>query len=170
MAIMDVDVALVQWPQDEARRRELGGRSAPRLLLVDERADPPLCTDALEDWIRLPAAPADVKARVKVLEARSMELTPRLPLLEDEGTLRYRSAEIVLPPLQASLVRPLVARFGALVTREALIESAWPGVDARRNTLDVHLVRVRRRLSSLGLHIRTVRSRGYMLTDLSSGT
>ncbi len=34
-----------------------------------------------------------------------------------------------------------------------------------RNVLDVHIVRLRRRLAPLELVIRTVRSRGYLLED-----
>ena len=32
-----------------------------------------------------------------------------------------------------------------------------------RNALDVHILRLRRRIAELGLEIRTVRSRGYLL-------
>ena len=41
-----------------------------------------------------------------------------------------------------------------------------PGVAAgapTRNALDVHMLRLRRRIAPLGLEVRTVRSRGYLL-------
>ena len=37
-----------------------------------------------------------------------------------------------------------------------------------RNALDVHVLRLRRRLAPLGLEIRTVRSRGYLLQESRS--
>ncbi len=43
---------------------------------------------------------------------------------------------------------------------------AWPGGSPTRNALDVHLLRLRRRISTLGLEVRTVRARGYLLQAL----
>jgi DNA-binding response OmpR family regulator len=36
--------------------------------------------------------------------------------------------------------------------------------------LDVHVVRLRRRIAPLGLAIRTVRSRGYLLEEAATGS
>ncbi|MCA1842891.1 MAG: helix-turn-helix domain-containing protein [Actinobacteria bacterium] len=65
----------------------------------------------------------------------------------------------------------LVVRFGAVVGRDTLRRSVWPGSSPGRNVLDVHVLRLRRRLAPLGLAIRTVRSRGYLLerADQSDG-
>jgi DNA-binding response OmpR family regulator len=38
-----------------------------------------------------------------------------------------------------------------------------------RNALDVHMLRLRRRLEPLGLEVRTVRSRGYVLQPATNG-
>ena len=40
---------------------------------------------------------------------------------------------------------------------------AAPGEAPLRNALDVHISRVRRRVAEVGLHIRTVRGRGYLM-------
>ena len=66
-------------------------------------------------------------------------------------------------PVEARLADALVMRFGAVVGRDTLRRSVWPGTAPGRNVLDVHVLRLRRRLAPLGLAIRTVRSRGYML-------
>ncbi len=50
-----------------------------------------------------------------------------------------------------------------VVSREMLANSGWPDGAPGRNALDVHVLRMRRRLAPLGLVIRTVRSRGYLL-------
>ena len=60
-------------------------------------------------------------------------------------------------------------RFGAVVSRDALSQAGWPEGAPGRNALDVHVLRLRRRLAPLSLVIRTVRSRGYLLEALSAG-
>ena len=57
----------------------------------------------------------------------------------------------------------LLDRFGAVVTRDTLADRAWPRGVPTRNALDVHVLRLRRRIAPLGLEIRTVRSRGYLM-------
>ena len=54
-------------------------------------------------------------------------------------------------------------RFGAVVGRELMARRAWPNGAPTRNALDVHILRLRRRIAPLGLEVRTVRSRGYLL-------
>jgi DNA-binding response OmpR family regulator len=49
------------------------------------------------------------------------------------------------------------------VSRDALARAGWPDGAPGRNALDVHVLRLRRRLVPVGLVIRTVRSRGYLL-------
>jgi DNA-binding response OmpR family regulator len=50
-----------------------------------------------------------------------------------------------------------------------MARTGWPEGTRARNTLDVHVVRLRRRLASVGLAIHTVRSRGYLLELSGSG-
>jgi DNA-binding winged helix-turn-helix (wHTH) protein len=64
----------------------------------------------------------------------------------------------------------MIERFGAVVSREALVAAAWPGAEATDNNLDVTIGRLRRQLEPAGLRIRTVRSRGYLLTTSGIGT
>ncbi len=66
-------------------------------------------------------------------------------------------------PVEARLTEALLGRIGAVVSRDALSRAGWPAGAPGRNALDVHVLRLRRRLSGLGLAIRTVRSRGYLL-------
>jgi DNA-binding winged helix-turn-helix (wHTH) protein len=57
----------------------------------------------------------------------------------------------------------MLERYGAVVSRDALSRAGWPQGAPGRNALDVHVLRLRRRLAPIGLVIRTVRSRGYLL-------
>lgn len=160
-----MDVALIQWPADEGLRQELAEQRHPRLLLVESDAEPPECTDILEDWVRLPVSRADRNARIHTLASRIEGQGHSAPVLNGNGTLEYRGARTHLSSIQADLVRVMLERFGAVVSREALAMAAWPAADPSDNNLDVTIGRLRRQLEQVGLRIRTVRSRGYLLTD-----
>ena len=158
-----MEVALVRWPAEADRRAALADGDVPRLLLLEAGAPPPEVLDCLEDWIRVPAADADLRARVRALEARSHRHLRLIPDLDVHGVLRFGNAWVSLPPVEARLVDALIERFGAVVGRDTLRRSVWPGSSPGRNVLDVHVLRLRRRLSEVRLAIRTVRSRGYLL-------
>ncbi|MGV3760150.1 MAG: helix-turn-helix domain-containing protein [Actinomycetota bacterium] len=156
-----MDVVLLRWPADGDRRAQLHDAGRARLLLVEGGAPPPEVLDDLEDWIRLPAAEADLQARIAVLAARAPRTAA--PEIDDDGLIRFEDRWVSLPPVEARLMTALIARFGAVVSREALARAGWPQGSPGRNALDVHVLRLRRRVASLDLVIRTVRSRGYLL-------
>lgn len=158
-----MDVVLLRWPADSARRSDLVETGVARLLLVEDGATPPDPQDCLEDWIRVPASEPDLQARRAALEARAARHAPTVPTLDTDGVLRFAGTWVSLPPVEARLTRALVERFGAVVGREALARAGWPDGTAGRNALDVHVLRLRRRLSTVDLSIKTVRSRGYLL-------
>jgi DNA-binding response OmpR family regulator len=165
---VSVDVVLVRWPEERHRLESLRAAGAPRLLLVDPTALPPGDPDPLEDWVRLPADDRDVGARVATLEARS-ETEGLVPDVDDDGLLRFRGHWVALSPVERSLARAMVHRFGAVAGRDDLARAAWPGGAPTRNALDVHVLRLRRRIAPIGLEVRTVRSRGYLLQARAPG-
>ena len=154
---------MVRWPAEADRRAYLAERNLPRLLLLEDSVDPPEVLDCLEDWVRLPASEADVGARMQGLLARGRTHRRDVPEVDVHGVVRYRDGWVALPPVEARLAEALVLRFCAVVGRDTLRRSVWPGSSPGRNVLDVHVLRLRRRLAPLALAIRTVRSRGYML-------
>jgi DNA-binding response OmpR family regulator len=85
------------------------------------------------------------------------------PELDEDGVLRLGEGWVSLPPVEARLTAVLLDRLGTVVSREALARAGWPDGAPGRNALDVHVLRLRRRLRPVGLVIRTVRSRGYLL-------
>lgn len=154
---------LLRWPEEDSLRARLSVSGDPRLLLVDSGQEPPVTMDCLEDWIRMPAAEADVAARIEALTGRIQSHRPDQPVLDPDGVLRFGTHWVALPPLEAKLTAALLERFGAVAGRDLLVRAGWPGTSPGRNALDVHVLRLRRRLTPLGLVIRTVRSRGYLL-------
>lgn len=157
------DVAVVRLPDESRQLEELRRRGIPRLALVEPHAPPFTPVDLLEDWVRLPAAPSDVRARVLALARRADESLERRPELTDGRLLRYGRWWVALAPADTRLMAPLVDRFGSVVGRNELAKAGWPDGLPSRNSLDVQLGRLRRRLKGSGLTLRTVRSRGCVL-------
>jgi DNA-binding response OmpR family regulator len=162
-----MNVEVVLWPEDEARVAELRARGAPRLLVVTN-GDVPDVPDCLEDWVRATAPDAEREARRRALSRRVLAHGVA-PNLDTDGLLHHRDNWVSLSPVEQSLAAALLDRFGAVVGRETLAGRAWPAGLPTRNALDVHVLRLRRRIAPLGLEIRTVRARGYLLQGAANG-
>ena len=157
-----MDVVLVRWPLEAEHRERLQTSKTPRLLLLDD-GEPPDPADCLEDWVRVPASEAEVQARVAALRARAQSHVAAAPELDPDGVLRFGDRWVSLPPVETRLTAALLDRFGAVVSRDVLSRAGWPEGAPGRNALDVHVLRLRRRLTPVNLAIRTVRSRGYLM-------
>lgn len=157
-----MDVVLVRWPAERDRREALVAEGRLRLLLVEAGEEAPL-PDENEDWIRVPADEGDVHLRIEGLRRRRSRGAVERPELDPDGLLRFDGRWVSLPPVEARLAAALLARYGAVVSREQLATAGWPEGAPGRNALDVHVLRLRRRIAPVGLVIKTVRSRGYLL-------
>ncbi|MFF4948131.1 winged helix-turn-helix domain-containing protein [Streptomyces chattanoogensis] len=156
-------VKIIRWPR-EAHKREWCRESGHlRLLVIDDATDAPVCDDVREDWIRLPTRNEDVRARIAALQARN--LGDCAPQVDPNGTIRHGSRTVTVSPTEAELVRLLTVNFGEVVPRESLRKRLCQGnPHASRNALDLHIMRIRRRITPLRLEIRTAWGRGYTLT------
>src|SRR5690242_13702649 len=83
------DVVVVRWPEQRADVERLTRLHRPHLLLVEENEPPPVIEGCLADWIRLPAADADVRARLVALAARAKE-HPSVPIVDEYGEISFR--------------------------------------------------------------------------------
>lgn len=168
----DAPIALLRWPEDADRRQELTTEGRPRLLLIDPDAPPPLSWDVLEDWIRLPADPVEIEARIATLMRRLPTERPA-PLLDGDGVLRVGPRWVALPPVEARLVAALLARPDTVVSRERLLDAGWPAGEpagsANGQILDGRIKLLRRRLVEVDLEIHTVRGVGFVLTAKPAG-
>jgi len=71
-----------------------------------------------------------------------------------------------LPPKEFDLLRLLMENAGRIVTRAEIADRLWVGDTSPANTIEVHVLRLRRRLDADPLaasSIRTVRGVGYVI-------
>lgn len=165
-----VKVAVVAWPDGAAIRDALSASGEPRLLVVAEGSRAPELLDCLEDWVHAPAREEEVRARMEALALRARAHHIFVPAVDDDGRLHFGAGWVQLPPVEARLAAVLAERFGRLVGPTALMRSGWPDGTSVRSTLDVRIHRLRRRIGPLGLVIRTVRRRGWVLESETGGS
>jgi hypothetical protein len=156
------DVVVVHWPEQQDDITRLAGEHVPRLLLVAPSADPPESGDVLQDWVRLPGDERDVRSRLDGLRRRAAHAGGR-PTVDRHGRLAFRRSWVQLSPIEARLARRLIDAHEGVVAEEELLDRGWPGGQPTSNTLRVHLHRLRRRVTPLGLEVRGVRSEGWVL-------
>jgi hypothetical protein len=155
-------VHVVRWPEQEARRRALETEGIPRVLLVATSSPPPEDWDELEDWIRLPLDPDELHARARALSRRARHGIR--PWVDDQGLCWVEDRWVDLSAPQAAVAELLVGRFGEVVVPEEITASLMRvGASAAVSARKTMLVRLRLRLAELGLELRNVRARGYLL-------
>lgn len=144
--------------------RGLDPHDHPVLYLVAPHEEPPRSWGELEDWVRLPADPDEVYERGDRLLARAEQVGASWTYVDADDVLRAGTALVPLSPLEAQLVRVLLAQVDEVVSREDLEAALWPaGAPGDTRALDNRLTRLRRRLEGLPVEIHTVRGRGFLL-------
>ncbi|TKS96449.1 response regulator transcription factor [Streptomyces lasalocidi] len=129
---------------------------------MEAGARPPVCNDPFEDWVRAPISRDDLDARVRALQNRLD--SRQIPTLDSAGTLTFGSHSITVSNVQTELMELLIEHFGEVVYRHELAQRLAERVQRpTRNSLDLHIMRLRRRLASTDLVIRTAWGRGYAL-------
>ena len=161
------DVVVVHWPEQRDELPRLAEQGVPRLLLVAPAADPPDPGDILQDWVRLPGDERDVRARLTGLRRRAATLEPP-PTVDSHGRLLFARSWVQLSPIHERLARCLLAAGEGVVAEHDLRDRGWPGGAPSSNALRVHLHRLRRLISPLGLEIRGVRGEGWVLQRVTA--
>jgi DNA-binding response OmpR family regulator len=87
---------------------------------------------------------------------------PPAPVVGD-GRLHYDGRWVPLSGTAQALAVVLAGRFGDIVGVPELVEAG--GLSLTDGGVRVHLTRLRRRIKPLGLIVRPVRGRGYVLDD-----
>ena len=154
-------VEVVVWPDEAERRSELAAAGSPAFLLVPPDEAAPVCA-FLEEWTRVPAPMDDVYARLDMLRGRASCVS--VPVLRPGGVVAYGSDNVVVPAGQLPLAQLLVERFGTVVQRRDLAAAyEASGGKATDEALKAAVFRLGQRLTDVGLVLRTIRGKGFLL-------
>ncbi len=158
-------VKFVRWPAESDVREQCRALQHLCLLIVEHGAPPPEQLGVYEDWVRPPIVPEDLQARVRQLAARA-SLNSK-PVLDPAGILYFKDSSVTLSLTQYEMLIPLVSRYGQLVYRTELREILEnSGSSSSSNALDLHVMRLRRRLQLVGLAVRNVWGRGFVVEPI----
>ena len=153
-------VAVLRWPDDAEERMALAQRGEPCVLVVDGDTPAPNTT-LLEDWVRAPFDQRDLTARCEAVKSRAT--CGAAPTLDD-GLLVHRGAWAAIPEAQVGMVELLVDRLGEVVRKDELAAAAAAsGGSDHESAVKAAVARLGRRLAPLGLELRSIRGRGYLL-------
>jgi hypothetical protein len=161
--LFDGAVALLRWPEQRRERDALARVGAPRLLLVEADGPAPRGVDLLEDWLRAPVDRAELVARRTELARRST-CEHHGPVLDDDGLLWWDERWVAIPEGQVPVVRLLVDRVRDLVRLDELAAAyAEGGGSTDAVAVKAMLGRLIRRCAEVGVAVRSVRGKGYVL-------
>jgi hypothetical protein len=154
-------IEVLLWPEEDARRRRLVEAGVPCLLILGPEVEAPTC-GPLEDWVRPPQPVEDVVARCVALRCRV--LCAARPELDPNGALWFGGHSVAVPAGQQALLEVLLVRYRSVV-RHGELAAAY-GAGGGRPTddaLKAAMVRLAPRVASVGLALRSIRGRGYLL-------
>ena len=109
-----------------------------------------------------PTNAAELRSLVERVAPQSPVDAPA-PRVDADGILRFRGHLVALSPTEERLARALVDAAGSVVSRSRLVSDTWEGKAVRIASLRTGVTRLRRRIAPLGLTVRAVRGRGYMV-------
>lgn len=167
---------------DLVRRLRAWGMEGPILILsalsgVEDR------TEGLEagadDYVAKPFDYAELLARLRVQETRRDRalaapgrgaLLGRLVYDDDLRTVSNGARTVSLTEREADLLKFLAARPNTLRPRGEIFDTLWASEGgSSENVVDVYIGYLRRKLAPLddfGIALKTVRGRGFLLTEL----
>ena len=163
---------------DVARRIRKVGLDVSILMLTarDTIGDRVTGLDAgADDYVVKPFAYQEVAARLRALTRRA-EPGPRRPeprlsagaIVLDEAARRVtvNGCPVDLSPREFSLLEALLRHAGRTLTRDQLLDHAWPfSVAVTPNAVDAYVHYLRTKLGEAGSQVETVRGVGYRLAD-----
>ncbi|MBI2781234.1 MAG: response regulator transcription factor [Chloroflexi bacterium] len=163
---------------DVARRLRKDGRELTILMLTarDTVNDRVVGLDAgADDYLVKPFAYEELSARLRALARRAESGVRRAdpvlaagPIALDERSRRVtvKGKPVELSPREFSLLECFLRHPGQSLTRDQLLDHAWPfSVAVTPNAVDAYVHYLRTKLGDAGRWIETVRGVGYRLAD-----
>jgi DNA-binding response OmpR family regulator len=175
--ILDVGLPDMSGLEVARRIRKAGNETAILMLTArDTVNDRVTGLDAgADDYLVKPFAFEELAARLRAL-ARRAEPGPRRPdpaievgpirLDEKLRRVTVEGRPVELSPREFSLLECLLRHAGQTLTRDQLLDQAWPfSVAVTPNAVDAYVHYLRTKLGEAGRWIETVRGVGYRLAD-----
>jgi len=186
LRIYDYELAVLDWRMptvsgvDVVQQLRRRGSALPVLLLtardtVDDRV---AGLDAgADDYLVKPFAFPELLARLRALQRRVPAVVGPVLTVGDvqldpaTRTVRIGGHEPQLTATELAILELLLRRSPAVVHRRTIAVQVWDDeADAvGSNTIDVHMARLRAKLSGSQVQIHTVRGVGYRMVDGTAG-
>ena len=174
-----LDIGLPDMSGIEVARRLRRRGSATAILMLTARDtvnDRVVGLDAgADDYLVKPFAFEELSARLRALSRRTepgpRRPEPRIevgPISLDEAARRVTvsGALVDLSPREFSLLECFLRHPGQTLTRDQLLDQAWPySVAVTPNAVDAYVHYLRTKLGDAGDRVETVRGVGYRLSD-----
>jgi DNA-binding response OmpR family regulator len=177
LVILDVGLPDISGLEVARRIRRAGGEMAILMLTARDTVNDRVSgLDAgADDYLVKPFAFEELAARLRAL-ARRTETGPRRPdpviavgpIRLDEKTRRVTvdGRPVELSPREFSLLECLLRHPGQSLSRDQLLDQAWPfSVAVTPNAVDAYVHYLRNKLGDAGRWIETVRGIGYRMAD-----
>ncbi|HLA16682.1 MAG TPA: response regulator transcription factor [Candidatus Limnocylindrales bacterium] len=175
-----LDIGLPDISGLEVARRLRNGKVEVAILMLTARdtvGDRVRGLDAgADDYLVKPFAYEELSARLRAL-ARRTSNGPRRPapilsvgpisLDEVRRRVTVDGALVDLSPREFSLLECFLRHPGQVLTRDQLLDQAWPfGVAVTPNAVEAYVHYLRTKLGPAGSRVETVRGVGYRLSDV----
>lgn len=169
-----LDIGLPKLDGFEVLRRLRGrGTVVPVLILTarDAVEDRVKGLDlGADDYLTKPFALQELEARVRALlrrgQSASSAVIPYGPLRYDSSTRQVivDDTPIELSARELAVLESLLLSTGKVVSKEQLVEKLcdW-GEQVGTNAIEVYVHRLRKKLESVGVEIKTIRGLGYLM-------
>jgi two-component system, OmpR family, alkaline phosphatase synthesis response regulator PhoP len=129
-----------------------------------------------DDYMTKPFSPREVLARIKAGLRRQIKTKEENPIItignltldQNRHEVLVDSQLIQLTYKEFELLSFLVKNKGMVLSRDILLETLWGfEYDGDTRIVDVHIFKLRDKLSTSNIHIITKRGLGYMLEEVS---
>ncbi|MBI2763623.1 MAG: response regulator transcription factor [Chloroflexi bacterium] len=175
--ILDVGLPDISGIEVARRLRSNGSETAILMLTArDTVRDRVEGLDAgADDYLVKPFAYEELAARLRALSRRA-EPGPRRPdsrlevgpitLNETERRVTVHNKRVDLSPREFALLECFLRHPGQALTRDQLLDQAWPySAAVTPNAVDAYVHYLRTKLGTAGRRVETVRGVGYRLSD-----
>jgi DNA-binding response OmpR family regulator len=175
VVILDIGLPDISGLEVARRIREERRELAILMLTARDTVDDRVTglDSGADDYVVKPFSYDELAARLRALARRTESVVrrpePRLtagPISLDETsrTVTVNERPIDLSPREFSLLESLLRHTGQALTRDQLLDQAWPfGVAVTPNAVDAYVHYLRSKLGPEGDRIETVRGVGYRL-------